>query len=113
MMHIGYDKTKDFFSPFLKGVPERQRGGGILERIRNSKILSIRKGTKIPLSCAQSGGVLFLWAMRMRTIHSPFKKGETFIDLSPNRHNRHQRKPQQHKPIFPHITASLNHRSTA
>jgi hypothetical protein len=39
-------KEKFKISPFAKGVPERERGGGILERIRNSKALNFLKGTK-------------------------------------------------------------------
>jgi hypothetical protein len=79
-MHIGYDKTKDFFSPFLKGVPERERGGGILKRARNSNALNFLQGSKIPLSCAKIATV-HSHAI-MRTIHSPFKKGENFIDTT-------------------------------
>ena len=33
-------------SPFLKGVPERERGGGILELMKNSKGLNILKALK-------------------------------------------------------------------
>jgi hypothetical protein len=33
-------------SPFLKGVPERERGGGILERINNSKASENSKAVK-------------------------------------------------------------------
>jgi hypothetical protein len=80
MMHIGYDKTKDFFSPFLKGVPERERGGGILKHARNTNALNFLQSSKIPLSCAQMVRVYFY--VSMRTIHSPFKKGENFIDTT-------------------------------
>ena len=66
------------FSPFLKGVPERERGGGILKRVRNSKVLNFLQGSKIPLSCALMTEVYFY--VIMRTIHSPFKKGENFIE---------------------------------